>query len=87
MASPTVIKPSVRVDTDPISGLVAVTPNDSTDLAKTTRAVYIGTAGDLKVDMADGTTGTFNSAEGLLPIAVTRIYSTGTAAQDILALY
>jgi hypothetical protein len=69
---------------------VAVTPNDSTDLARTpTHAVFVGGAGTLKVDMAGGTTVTFSgiTANTLLPISVTRVYATGTSATLILALY
>ncbi len=73
---------------DPALSAYAVTPNDSADVSKATRAIYVGVAGDVKVDMADtGATITFKNAEGILPIRVERIYSTGTTATDIVGLY
>jgi len=65
----------------------AVTPSDSTDLTYIPRALYIGGEGNLKVDMAGGGTVTFASVPvGVFPIRVTRVYSTGTAATNIIAL-
>ena len=66
----------------------AVTPNDSTDLTTVAQGIYIGGAGDLKVDMADSGTVTFSSVPAgvFLPIIVKRIYSTGTTATNIIAL-
>lgn len=67
----------------------AVTPSDSTVL-KPTRGLYIGTAGDVKVDMAErGTAVIFVGLQAgtLLPVQVTKVYSTDTDATDILALY
>ena len=74
----------------PAFGAVVVTTNDSTDLTKApTRALYIGVAGDVKVDMMDGSAGVvFKAAPvGVLPIRVTRVYATGTTATNIVALY
>lgn len=68
-----------------------VTPHDTNDLAYTTSALMVGTAGDLKVDMAGGPTITIPSAvvtaNPLLYIQVTRVYSTGTGASGIVALW
>lgn len=67
----------------------AVTPSDSTVL-KPTRGLYIGTAGDVKVDMAErGTAVIFAGVQAgtLLPVQVTKVYSADTDATDILALY
>ena len=50
------------------------------------RGVYIGTAGNLKVDMADGSTQlTFsNLAAGTIyPLMVTKIYNSGSTAAGI----
>ncbi len=65
----------------------AITPNDSTDI-KTTRAIYVGGSGNLKVDMAYGTTVTFNNltAGTILPVQVTRVYSTGTTATLLVGM-
>ena len=67
----------------------AVTPSDTTNLASGfTRAIYVGGTGDLAVVMIDGTTVTFKAvpAGTLLPVAVTRVNSTGTSATNIVAL-
>lgn len=74
----------------PASGAVAVTPADGSDLSLApTRGLYIGVSGDVKVDMLGGDTAiTFKAAPvGVLPIRVKRVYSTGTTATNILALY
>jgi hypothetical protein len=67
---------------------VAVTPNDSTDLSKTTRGLYIGVSGDVKVNIG-GSTITFTAmAAGIIhPIGVTRVFSTDTTATNIVAVY
>lgn len=71
---------------------LAVTPSDSTVLP-ITRALYVGTGGTVVVVMAEAatasTTSTFtNVANGsVLPVQVSKVYSTGTTASSILALY
>ena len=68
---------------------LAVTPSDGSDLSgEPFYAVYVGTGGNLKVDMADGGSAVTlsNVASGqLLPIMVERIYDTGTTASNIIA--
>ena len=66
----------------------AVTPNDSTDLTNE-GTLYIGGAGDLKVDTLGGSTLTFVglAAGSFFPIPVKRVYATGTDATDIIVLY
>lgn len=67
----------------------AVTPSDSTVL-KPTRGLYVGAAGNVKVDMAErGTAVTFVGLQAgtLLPVQVIKVYSTDTDATDIVALY
>lgn len=68
-------------------GAVAVTPSDAT-IFPMTRGLYIGVAGNLAVRMADGQEITFvGVANGVFPIQVDMVKSTGTAATDIFALY
>lgn len=75
-------------DTAPAIGAAAVTASDSADLTDTpTRALWVGTAGDVKCDMQSGETVTFKNVSGLLPVAVKRVYSTGSTASSIIALY
>lgn len=73
---------------DPARHAAAVTPNDSTDLTVRARVLYIGTAGALKVTTQGGEDVTFGNVEaGTLPISVTRVWSTGTTASNIVALW
>lgn len=70
-------------------GAGAVTPSDSTAL-NPTRGLYVGGAGNIKVDMAmGGTAVTFVGvlAGSILPIQVVKVYSTDTTATSIVALY
>lgn len=65
-----------------------ITPSDSTDLLTTSRALWVGTSGDLRVTMAGGQTTTLRNAPvGLCPIRVTRVHATGTTAADIVAVW
>ena len=73
---------------DPFTNAVVVSPSDSADLAAVTRAVYVGTTGNMKVTMQDSGTVLFTGipAGTVLPIRVTRIWSTTTTASTIIAL-
>ena len=66
----------------------AVTPNDSTTLAETTRALYVGSAGAIAVLMASGASVTFAGvpAGTMLPVRVSKVMATGTSATDIIGL-
>jgi len=50
--------------------------------------LYVGVAGDLRVKMASGKVVTFTDMNvGFVPLHVTQVYSTGTTATDIVALW
>ena len=51
--------------------------------------LYVGTGGDVKVDMFKSGTVTFSNVQdgSYLPIKVTKVYKTGTTASDMLALW
>ncbi len=72
---------------NPASGVIAVTPSDSTVLANVQR-LYIGGAGNVAVTMKDGSTATFTAPPvgTILPIQCTKVMATGTTATLILAL-
>jgi len=75
---------------DPGYDAVAVTPSDTAQI-EPCRGLYIGGAGDVKVQMASGT-GTAVTFAGLLagsilPVQVQLVYSTDTTATNIVALY
>jgi hypothetical protein len=67
-----------------------ITPADDTDLANVTRAVYVGTGGDLEVVMVSG--GNTVVIPGVpdgafLPISVSRIRDENTTATGIVAFW
>lgn len=65
-----------------------VTPNDTADLQFTSRALYVGLPGDLRVTLAGGDTVTFlNVAAGFLPLRVARVHLSGTTAGGLLAVW
>lgn len=65
----------------------AVTASDATEI-EVTRALYIGTTGNVAVRMANGDIVTFTAVPvGILPIQVDQVRSTNTTASDIIALY
>ena len=72
----------------PAMGGAAVTASDATaDPAGPFRALYVGVTGSIKVTHVDGTTPTYtNVAVGIIPLAVTRVWSTGTTATGIIGL-
>lgn len=74
-------------DAAPAHGALAVTPSDSTVLDPHSRALWVGTAGDLNVIMLDGTTGFFKNATGWMMLEVTKVLATSTTASNITAVY
>jgi hypothetical protein len=73
---------------DPHHAAIAVTPHDTNNISET-KAIFVGGAGAMKVVMSDGATVTFTAipAGTTINIAVTRVFSTDTAATAIVALY
>lgn len=77
----------------PFTRSVTVTPSDTEDLAEISRGIF-ATKGSsshctIVLLLADNTTtATFDLARGeYLPLRVKRVYSTGTDATNIVALY
>lgn len=64
----------------------AVTPNDATP--NVFEALFVGTAGTLKVTRPGGTTVTFGAvpAGTLLRIQTTLVWATGTSASNIVGM-
>lgn len=76
----------------PYTRAVAVTPSDSTDLTEVTRGlnIHAGTASTpVKVMMQGDTVAvTLQLQTGFIyPLRVSRVYSTGTSATTVVALY
>jgi hypothetical protein len=68
----------------------AITPNNTLVYEQPTRGIYVGGAGNITAEMPD--TGASVLFVGLLagvvyPFQVTRVYSTGTTATNLVALY
>jgi len=77
----TIVSPSVE--------MVAITPNDSADLAKVVRRLYVGVGGDVRVIGAAGNTVTFKNAPsgGYIGDAkIVRVLATGTTATDLIGM-
>jgi hypothetical protein len=79
----------VRSLTSPPENGAAISPSDSADLPFVSRALYVGSGGDLAVRLQDGTDLVLaNLAPGtLMPIRVARVRATGTTAGQVLAFW
>ena len=66
----------------------AVTPSDSVDLPQFS-VIYVGGAGNVKVTTAQGTAVTFTgvNAGTVIPVRVRRVWSTGTTATTMTAVF
>ena len=74
----------------PVAGsgtFVPVTPNDGADLAFTTQFLILGTGGTLKVNDEFGNPQALTVPAGVLPLRVSRVWATGTAATGITACF
>jgi hypothetical protein len=80
---------STLQDSGPADFAVAVTPSDSANLPNSDCvALYIGTAGTLRVMCSNGQDCVFAATvAGVLPLKVRRVYATGTTATNIVAMY
>ena len=76
-----------RNTTEPAFGAQEITTSDSVDLTVNSRGLWIGGSGNIKVTTEIGDTVTFVGVSGLIPLAVRRIWATGTTATDIVSLY
>lgn len=72
----------------PAESADAITPSDADNLPNFTRAIYVGTAGNLRVEMVGGQTVTFSNLQGgvLYPIRVRKVFATDTTAGALLGL-
>ncbi|MCK5292788.1 MAG: hypothetical protein KAR39_12335 [Thermoplasmata archaeon] len=73
----------------PASNAMAIIPSDTIDLEQTTRGLYVGSSGNVKVTMAGGQTILFGGllAGMIYPLRVTRVYLTDTEATGIVGVY
>lgn len=66
----------------------SVTPSDVSTLTDITRAIYVGTAGNISLTLTSGAALTFmNVPSGtILPVRATEVKATGTSATDLIGL-
>ena len=62
-----------------------VTPSDGNDLPVPSRALHVGTAGDVRVLTLGGQDVTYRNLSGTKVLRVVRVFATGTTAGDIVA--
>ena len=74
--------------TSPAWAAAAIVPSDSVALSQTTRAIYVGQAGNLRLRMAsaDVVTLTAVPAGAFLPLRVSHVLATGTTAGALVGL-
>ena len=76
---------------DPALSAAVVVPNDAADLPNFSRMLYVGVGGlgkHVKVTTLNGDTVEFkNVPTGILMVQARKVWSTGTTATDILALW
>ncbi|WMT89096.1 hypothetical protein [Pelagibacterium sp. H642] len=72
----------------PAGDFFAITPDDFNDLPQVTRAIYVGSAGNLAVVSAWGREVRFANVAGgtVLPVCAARIMASGTDAGDLVGL-
>lgn len=72
----------------PAATAFAITPSDGADLADSTRAIYVGVGGDVKVTTVGGDTVTFvgATAGSVLPIRAKKVFATGTTATNLVGM-
>ena len=65
-----------------------IAPSDVNDLIAPTRGIWVGVTGNLRVRMVDGSDETFeNVVAGMIhPVAIIRVFATGTSATGIRGL-
>ena len=73
----------------PASNCFAIIPDDATDLVEVTKALYVGTGGDVvlrAVDAAGDTTFRNLQDGSTLDVRVSAVRATGTTAGDMVGL-
>jgi hypothetical protein len=75
--------------TSPPEHAAAIAPDDAARLGHATRAVYVGSGGDLTVRMLGGSVVTLAGVAGgtLVPLRVMQVLASGTTAGAIVGLW
>ena len=71
------------------AGAADITPADGTTLSQTTRAIYVGQGGNLRVRMVSGDVVTLTATVtgAVYPVRASEVFATGTTAAALIALY
>ncbi len=74
--------------TAPASAGQTLVADDNAPLEYVTRALYVGTGGNLRVTLLSGDVVTLNAvaAGTIYPLRITHLHATGTSAADIVGL-
>lgn len=74
--------------TSPAGAATTISPSDAAPLAHTTRAVYVGGSGNLRLTLASGDTVTLSNVQGGMtyPLRATYVLATGTTATGLVGL-
>ena len=72
----------------PAQDATVITPNDSAVLPRASRGIYVGQAGDLRVQMVSGVVVTFQGVQAgvFYPLRVNQVMATGTTAGGLVGL-
>jgi hypothetical protein len=69
-------------------GGAAIVTNDSADLARVCKAIWVGGTGAIKLVTVDGDTLTFAAVPvGFFNVRAKRVWATGTTATNLIAVY
>lgn len=83
--------PRYVLPNDPALSAASITPNDSVDLPNYARMIYVGEGGstkDIKLTTLNGDTVTLrNVPTGILMVQAKRVWSAGTTATELVALW
>lgn len=78
----------MQTDTSPAENAVAIDYSGGDVNGLRTRALLVGGAGNLKVDMVGVGTGvTLPVVAGYNPVAIKKVYQTGSTATGVVGLY
>ena len=72
---------------DPAAGAFAITPDDAVPLAQATRAIYVGSGGNLTVEMLWGGVVTFNLLPAGAMLSIRAVKVAATTAASLVGLY
>ena len=72
----------------PATDAFHVTPDDTTVFPQPTRAIYVGTGGDVSIELIGGGIVTLRGTQSgmIYPLRVQKVLATGTTAADIVGL-